>query len=118
MNTLVWVEHDNSSVKDATLSAVTAAAKLGEVHLLVAGAGIGGVAEAAAKVAGVAKVVTFDDAAFKHALPENVAPAVADLMRGYDAFVAPSTSNGKNIAPRVAASVSYTHLTLPTICSV
>ena len=103
MNTLVWVEHDNASVKDATLSAVTAAAKLGEVHLLVAGAGIGGVAEAAAKVAGVAKVVTFDDAAFKHALPENVAPAVADLMRGYDAFVAPSTSNGKNIAPRVAA---------------
>ena len=103
MNTLVWVEHDNASVKDATLSAVTAAAKLGEVHLLVAGAGIGGVAEAAAKVAGVAKVVTFDDAACKHALPENVAPAVADLMRGYDAFVAPSTSNGKNIAPRVAA---------------
>lgn len=103
MNTLVWVEHDNASVKDATLSAVTAAAKLGEVHLLVAGAGIGGVAEAAAKVAGVAKVVTFDGAAFKHALPENVAPAVADLMRGYDAFVAPSTSNGKNIAPRVAA---------------
>jgi len=58
MNTLVWVEHDNASVKDATLSAVTAAAKLGEVHLLVAGAGIGGVAEAAAKVAGVTKVVT------------------------------------------------------------
>jgi electron transfer flavoprotein alpha subunit len=103
MNTLVWVEHDNASVKDATLSAVTAAAKLGEVHLLVAGAGIGSVAEAAAKVAGVVKVVTFDDAAFEHALPENVAPAVADLMRGYDAFVAPSTSNGKNIAPRVAA---------------
>jgi electron transfer flavoprotein alpha subunit len=103
MNTLVWVEHDNASVKDATLSAVTAAAQLGEVHMLVAGAGIGGIAEAAAKIAGVAKVVTLDDAAFEHALPENLAPAIVALMGGYDAFVAPATSNGKNIAPRVAA---------------
>jgi electron transfer flavoprotein alpha subunit len=103
MSVLVWVEHEAGAVKDATLSAVTAAAKLGEVHLLVAGAGIGGVAEAAAKIAGVAKVVTLDDAAFEHALPENVAPAIVALMGAYDAFVAPATSNGKNIAPRVAA---------------
>jgi len=103
MSVLVWAEHEAGSVKDATLSAVTAAAKLGEVHLLVAGAGIGGVAEAAAKIAGVAKVVTLDDAAFEHALPENVAPAIVALLAGYDAFVAPATSNGKNIAPRVAA---------------
>jgi electron transfer flavoprotein alpha subunit len=103
MSVLVWVEHEAGAVKDATLSAVTAAAKLGDVVLLVAGAGVGGVAEAAAKIAGAAKVVVLDDAAFEHALPENVAPAVVALMGGYDAFVAPATSNGKNIAPRVAA---------------
>ena len=103
MKTLVWVEHDNASVKDATLSAVTAASKLGEVHLVVAGKGCGAVAEAAAKIAGVGKVHLADDAAFEHALPENVAPLIVDLMGHHDAFLAPSTSNGKNIAPRVAA---------------
>ena len=103
MKTLVWVEHDGSTVKDATLSAVTAAAKLGEVHLLVAGQGVGGVAEAAAKIAGVGKVHVADDAAYAHALAENVAPLVAELMGTHDAFVAPATTTGKNIAPRVAA---------------
>ena len=103
MKTLVWVEHEGGAVKDATLSAVTAAAKLGEVHLLVAGAGVGGVGEAAAKIAGVGKVHVADDAAFGHALPENVAPLIVELMGSHDAFVAPATSNGKNIAPRVAA---------------
>jgi electron transfer flavoprotein alpha subunit len=103
MSILVWAEHEGGTVKDATLSAITAAAQLGEAHLLVAGAGVGSVAEAAAKIAGVGKVVTLDGAAFEHALPENVAPAVVALMDGYDAFVAPATSNGKNIAPRVAA---------------
>jgi electron transfer flavoprotein alpha subunit len=103
MSVLVWVEHEAGAVKDATLSAVTAAAKLGDVHLLVAGAGVGAVADAAAKIAGATKIVVLDDAAFEHALPENIAPAVAALMSGYDAFVAPATSNGKNIAPRVAA---------------
>ena len=107
MKTLVWVEHDNSEMKDATLAAVTAASKLGEVHLLVAGSGCGGVAEQAARVAGVGKVHVADDAAYEHALAENVAPLVADLMAnhegGHDAFVAPATTTGKNIAPRVAA---------------
>ena len=103
MKTLVWVEHDGSAVKDATLSAVTAAAKLGEVHLLVAGQGVGGVAEAAAKIAGVGKVHVADDAALAHDLAENVAPLVASLMADHDAFVAPATTTGKNIAPRVAA---------------
>jgi electron transfer flavoprotein alpha subunit len=103
MSILVWAEHEGGTVKDATLSAITAAAQLGEVHLLVAGAGVGSVAEAAAKIAGVGKVVTLDDAAFEHALPENVAPAIVALMSSYDAFLAPATSNGKNIAPRVAA---------------
>jgi electron transfer flavoprotein alpha subunit len=103
MGVLVWAEHDNAALKDATLSAVSAAAKLGEVHVLVAGSGVGGVAEAASKIAGVAKVLVADDAAYAHGLAENVAPLVVGLMGGYDAFVAPATTTGKNIAPRVAA---------------
>ncbi len=103
MKTLVWVEHDGASVKDATLSTVTAASKLGEVHLLVAGQGVGSVAEAATKIAGVGKVHVADDAAYAHALAENVAPLVARLMETHDAFLVPATTNGKNIAPRVAA---------------
>jgi electron transfer flavoprotein alpha subunit len=90
-------------VKDATLATVTAAGKLGEVHALVAGSGAQGAADAAAKIAGVSKVLLADDPAYAHALPENVAPLVVDLMANYDAFIVPATSNGKNIAPRVAA---------------
>jgi electron transfer flavoprotein alpha subunit len=103
MKTLVWVEHDNATLKDATLAAVTAAAQLGEVTALVAGAGCDAAAAAAAQVAGVTKVLKADDAAYGHGLAENVAPLVAELMAGYDAFVAPATTTGKNIAPRVAA---------------
>jgi electron transfer flavoprotein alpha subunit len=103
VKTLVWVEHDGSAVKDATLSAVTAASKLGEVHLLVVGQGLDAVAAAAAKIAGVGKVHVADDAVFAHALAENVAPLIVELMGTHDAFVAPSTTHGKNIAPRVAA---------------
>jgi electron transfer flavoprotein alpha subunit len=103
MNTLVWVEHDNASVKDATLAAITAAAKLGEVTALVAGSGCDGAAQSAAKIAGVAKVLKADDAAYANALAENVAPLIVSLMAGYDAFVAPATTTGKNVAPRVAA---------------
>ena len=103
MKTLVWVEHDGQAVKDATLSAVTAASQLGEVHLLVVGQGVDGVAAAAAKIAGVGKVHVADDAAFAHALAENVAPLIVELMGSHDAFVAPSTTHGNNIAPRVAA---------------
>ncbi|MBC2653531.1 electron transfer flavoprotein subunit alpha/FixB family protein [Novosphingobium aerophilum] len=103
MNVLVWVEHDNASVKDATLAAVTAAGQLGEVTALVAGAGCDGAAAAAAQIAGVAKVLKADDAAYAHALAENVAPLIVALMADYDAFVAPATSHGKNVAPRVAA---------------
>ena len=103
MKTLVWVEHDNASVKDATLAAVTAASQLGEVHLLVAGQGCGAVAEQAAKIAGVGKVHVADDAAYGHALAENIAPLVVELMGHHDAFVVPATTTGKNVAPRVAA---------------
>jgi electron transfer flavoprotein alpha subunit len=103
MKTLVWVEHDGKTVKDATLAVVTAASKLGEVHLLVAGQGVDGVAAEAAKIAGVGKVHVADDGAYAHALAENVAPLVVELMGHHDAVLFPATSNGKNIAPRVAA---------------
>ena len=103
MNTLVWVEHDNSELKDATLATVTAAKQLGEVTLLVAGKNCGAVAEAAAKIEGVSKVLKADDAAYEHALAENVAPLIVALMAGFDAFLTPATTTGKNIAPRVAA---------------
>ena len=103
MKTLVWVEHDNASVKDATLAVVTAASQLGEVHLLVAGSGCKAVADEAAKIAGVGKVHLADDAVYANALAENVAPLVAALMGHHDAFLAPATTTGKNIAPRVAA---------------
>jgi len=100
---LVWVEHDNAALKDATLSAVTAADKLGEVHLLVAGSNCRAVADAAAQIAGVGKVHLADSPAYEHALAENVAPLIVDLMGYHDAFVSPATTTGKNIAPRVAA---------------
>jgi electron transfer flavoprotein alpha subunit len=103
MSVLVFVEHDNASMKDATLAAVTAAGKLGEVHVLVAGSGCGAVADQVAKVAGVTKVHVADDAAYANQLAENVAPLIAGLMGGFDAAVFPATSHGKNIAPRVAA---------------
>ena len=103
MKTLVLVEHDNAHLKDATLATVTAAAKLGEVHMLVAGKGCHAVAEAAARVAGVGKVHLADDAAYEHQLAENIAPLVVGLMDSHDAFLAPATTTGKNVAPRVAA---------------
>jgi electron transfer flavoprotein alpha subunit len=101
---LVLVEHEGGKVKDATLATVTAAAQLGDVHLLVAGEGVGAVAEAAAKIAGVKKVHVADGAAFAHNLAENVAPVAVALVNDHcDYFLAPATTTGKNIAPRVAA---------------
>jgi electron transfer flavoprotein alpha subunit len=101
---LVLVEHEGAAVKDATLATVTAAAKLGDVHLLVAGEGVGAVAQAAAKITGVKKVHVADGAAFAHNLAENVAPVAVALVNDHcDYFVAPATTTGKNIAPRVAA---------------
>jgi electron transfer flavoprotein alpha subunit len=103
MKTLVLVEHENGELKDATLAAVTAASKLGEVHLLVTGSGVDDIAGQAAKIDGVGKVHVADDPAYEHQLAENVAPLVASLMDGHDAFLAPATTTGKNVAPRVAA---------------
>lgn len=103
MKTLVLVEHDGSQIKDATLATVTAAASLGEVNLLVAGAGCDAVGAAAAKIAGALTVHVADSAHLEHQLAEDVAPIVVKLMEGYDAFLAPATTTGKNVAPRVAA---------------
>ena len=103
MKTLVLTEHDGKAVKDSTLATITAAGKLGEVHLLVAGSNLGAVAEAAAKIAGVSTVHVADSAHLEHQLAEDVAPVAAKLMESHDALVAPSTTFGKNIAPRVAA---------------
>jgi len=103
MKTLVLVEHDGSHIKDATLATVTAASQLGEVHLLVAGSNVGAVADAASKIAGVGKVHVADGAHLEHQLAEDVAPVAAALMADHDALLAPATTYGKNIAPRVAA---------------
>jgi len=91
------------NMKDATLAVVTAASQLGEVHALVIGSGCASVGEQAAKVAGVATVHVADDAALANQLAENAAPLIASLMESHDAFLAPATTTGKNIAPRVAA---------------
>ena len=103
MKTLVLADHDNKVLKDATLAVVTAASKLGDVTVLVAGHGCELVADHAAKVAGVSLVLLADDPAYEHELAENVAPLIVNLMGDRDAFLAPSTSTGKNVAPRVAA---------------
>ena len=104
MKTLVIAEHDNTSLKTATLNAVAAAGTLGgDVDILVAGAGCGAVADAAAQVPGVSKVICADNGAYEHQLAENVSLLVAELGADYDNLLAPSTANGKNIMPRVAA---------------
>ena len=104
MKTLVIAEHDNTSLKAATLNAVAAAGAMGgDVDILVAGAGCGAVAEAAAQVPGVSKVICADNGAYEHQLAENVSLLVAELGADYDNLLAPSTANGKNIMPRVAA---------------
>ena len=103
MSVLVLVEHDGASIKDATLATVTAAAKLGEVHALVVGHNADEAGQAAAKIAGVAKVYVANSASLEHQLAESVAPVAAKLMDSHDAFLAPATTTGKNIAPRVAA---------------
>jgi len=104
MSTLIVAEHDNADVKPATLNAVTAAGQLpGETHILIAGSGCDAAAQAAAKIAGVAKVLKADDAAYAHGLAENLAPLVAKLASGYSHVIAAATTFGKNVMPRAAA---------------
>jgi electron transfer flavoprotein alpha subunit len=104
MTTLLLAEHDNKSLKDATSKALTAAKQMGgDVHVLVAGAGAKAVADAAAKLDGVTKVLLADGAAYEHALAEPVAALIVSLAGNYDAIVSPATTTGKNVMPRVAA---------------
>ena len=105
MKTLVLVEHGEGKVQDATLATVTAAGKLGSVDALVCGDGAeaGAAADAAARIAGVDKVLLASDPAYGQMLAENVGALVAGLMHGYDALLCNASSNGKNVAPRVAA---------------
>ena len=104
MAILVYADHNNAELSTATLNAVTAANQMGgDVTVLVAGDGCDAVAAAAAKVAGVSKVLVAQDAALKDHLAENVAPLIAGMASGYSHIVAPATTNGKNIMPRAAA---------------
>jgi electron transfer flavoprotein alpha subunit len=104
MKTLVIAEHDNASLKGATLNAVAAAQALGgDIDVLIAGADCGGAAGAAAQIPGVGKVICADNAAYEHQLAENISLLVAEIGADYDNLLAASTANGKNFMPRVAA---------------
>ncbi|MEC7516855.1 MAG: FAD-binding protein [Pseudomonadota bacterium] len=104
MKTLIVAEHDNQTLKAATLNAVAAAQQLGgDIDVLVVGSGCQAAADAAAAVPGVASVLLADNAAYENQLAENVSLAVADVAAGYDAVLAAATANGKNVMPRVAA---------------
>ncbi len=104
MSILVIAEHTNDALGAATLNTVAAAKAIGgDIHVLVAGSNCAATAEAAAKIEGVSKVLSADNAAFGHQLPENVAPLIAELGKGYTHILASATTNGKNILPRVAA---------------
>ena len=111
MVALVIAEHDNGSLKGATHHTVTAAAQCGgEVHILVAGSGCGGAAEAAAQIAGVSKVLVADAPHFADGLAENVAEQILAIAGSYSHILAPATAYGKNILPRVAAKLDVAQI--------
>jgi electron transfer flavoprotein alpha subunit len=111
MSALVIAEHDNATVKGATLNTVTAALEIvkssggGDVHVLIAGSNAAGAAKAAAQIAGVAKVLHADAAYFEHGLAENIAAQVLMIAKDYSHILFPATAAGKNVAPRVAAKL-------------
>ena len=112
MSILVIAEHDNKALNAATLNVVAAAQKIGgDITVLVAGSGAQAVADQAAKVTGVSKVVLADDAAYANQLAENVAKLVAELGKGYSHILAASTTTGKNILPRAAALLDVSMIT-------
>ena len=112
MSILVIAEHDNKALNGATLNVVAAAQKIGgDITVLVAGSGAQAVADQAAKVAGVSKVLFADDAAYANQLAENVAKLVAELGKGYSHILAASTTTGKNILPRAAALLDVSMIT-------
>ncbi len=104
MSVLVIAEHDHGTLKGATLNTVTAASQCGgDVHVLIAGHNAGGAAQAAANIAGVAKVLHADGASLAEQLGENVAAQVLAIAKNYSHLLFPATAHGKNVAPRVAA---------------
>ena len=104
MSILILADHDDGQLAPATLNTVTAATQIdGDIHILVAGDSGGEVAKSAAAIAGVSKVLTADDAALAHGIAENVAPLMQSMAPGYTHLMAPATTTGKNIMPRVAA---------------
>ncbi len=104
MAILLIAEHDNTALKSATLSTVTAATQIGgDIDLLIVGSGCSAVADSAAKVAGVRKVLVADNAAYDHEIAENVAALIKELAGSYSHILSPATTNGKNFMPRVAA---------------
>ena len=106
MTVLVLAEHDNKALKGGTFNTLTAALALDkDVHVLVAGKGCKTVADEVVKIKGVSKVLLCDDAIYEHPLAEAVAPLILSLADGYDVFLAPASTTGKNIMPRVAASL-------------
>src|SRR5512133_3306344 len=111
MTALVIAEHDNASIKPATLNTVTAAAKCGgEVHVLVAGHNAGAAAAAAAQIAGVAKVIHIDAEPLAHGIAENLTAQIVALAASYSHLLFPATAAGKNVAPRVAAKLDVGQL--------
>ena len=111
MAALVIAEHDNATLKGATLNTVTAAVQCGgEVHVLIAGHNAGGAAQAAAQIAGVAKVLHADGASLAEQLAENVAAQVLSIAKNYSHILSPATAHGKNVSPRVAARLDVAQL--------
>ncbi len=111
MASLVIAEHDNTCLKGATFNTVTAALAMGgDVHVLVAGSNAGPAAAAAAKIAGVSKVIHADSPGLAHSLAENVAAQVLSIAAGYSHILFPSTASGKNVAPRVAAKLDVAQI--------
>ncbi|QKV53017.1 electron transfer flavoprotein subunit alpha/FixB family protein [Comamonas antarctica] len=110
MTSLVIAEHDNASIKPATLNTVTAAACGGEVHVLVAGEGAAAAAQAASQIAGVSKVILAEGDSLKNGLAENLAAQVLALAGNYSHILFPATASGKNVAPRVAATLDVAQI--------
>ena len=104
MSTLVIADHDNAGLKESTLNTVTAAKSFnGDIHILVAGSSCGSVADAAAKIEGVSKILCVDNSVYEHPLAEVLAPLIVDLSTDYDQILVAATTTGKNFMPRVAA---------------
>lgn len=110
MTALVLADHDNVELKDATLNTVTAAKAYGDVHVLVAGENCGAVADAAAAIDGVAKVLVADSAVHAHPLAEELSDLIISLAGDYEALIASATTTGKNVMPRVAASLDVAQI--------